>query len=53
MIDKTIKFFGVNIAILTISDTRNFDNDKYASGLRGRIEIACCKRPFTLIDLMP
>ena len=31
MIDKTIEFFGINIAILTISDTRNFNNDK--SGL--------------------
>ena len=33
MIDKSIKFFGINIAILTISDTRNFDNDKSGSTL--------------------
>ena len=33
MIDKSIKFFGINIAILTISDTRNFVNDKSGSTL--------------------
>ena len=38
MIDKSIKFFGVNIAILTISDTRNFDNDKSGSTLRKLVE---------------
>ena len=38
MIDKSIKFFGINIAILTISDTRNFDNDKSGSILRKLIE---------------
>ena len=38
MIDKSIKFFGINIAILTISDTRNFDNDKSGSTLRKLVE---------------
>ena len=38
MIDKSIKFFGINIAILTISDTRNFDNDKSGSILRKLVE---------------
>mgnify|MGYP001971457254 FL=1 len=38
MIDKTIKFFGINIGILTISDTRNFDNDKSGSTLKSLIE---------------
>ena len=38
MIDKTIKFFGINIAILTISDTRKFDNDKSGSTLRKLVE---------------
>ena len=38
MIDKSIKFFGINIAILTISDTRNFDNDKSGSTLIKLIE---------------
>ena len=38
MIDKSIKFFGVNIAILTISDTRNFDNDKSGSTLQKLVE---------------
>ena len=38
MIDKSIKFFGINIGILTISDTRNFDNDKSGSTLRKLVE---------------
>ena len=38
MIDKTIEFFGINIAILTISDTRNFDNDTSGSTLIKLIE---------------
>ena len=38
MIDKSIKFFGINIAILTISDTRNFDNDKSGSTLKRLVE---------------
>ena len=38
MIDKSIEFFGINIAILTISDTRNFDNDKSGSTLIKLIE---------------
>ena len=38
MIDKSIKFFGINIAVLTISDTRNFDNDKSGSTLRKLVE---------------
>ena len=38
MIDKSIKFFGIHIAILTISDTRNFDNDKSGSTLRKLVE---------------
>ncbi len=38
MIDKSIKFFGVNIAILTISDTRNLDNDKSGSTLQKLVE---------------
>ena len=38
MIDESIKFFGINIAILTISDTRNFDNDKSGSTLRKLVE---------------
>ena len=38
MIDKSIKFFGINIAILTISDTRNFDNDKSGSTLKKLVE---------------
>ena len=28
MIDKSIQFFGINIAVLTISDTRDINNDK-------------------------
>ena len=39
MIDKSIKFFGINIAILTISDTRNFDNDKSGSTLKKLVKI--------------
>ena len=38
MIDKTIQFFGINIAILTISDTRNFNNDKSGSILESLIQ---------------
>ena len=38
MIDETIEFFGINIAILTISDTRNFDNDKSGKVLKSLIE---------------
>ena len=38
MIDKSIKFFGINIAILTISDSRNFNNDKSGSILKSLIE---------------
>ena len=38
MIDESIKFFGINIAILTISDTRNFDNDKSGSTLKRLVE---------------
>ena len=38
MIDKSIEFFGINIGILTISDTRNFDNDKSGSILESLIE---------------
>ena len=38
MIDESIEFFGINIGILTISDTRNFDNDKSGSMLKSLIE---------------
>ena len=38
MIDKSIEFFGINIGILTISDTRNFDNDKSGLILKSLIE---------------
>ena len=38
MIDKSIEFFGINIGILTISDTRNFENDKSGSVLKSLIE---------------
>ncbi len=38
MIDKSIEFFGINIAILTISDSRNFSNDKSGSILKSLIE---------------
>ena len=38
MIDETIEFFGINIAVLTISDTRNFDNDKSGKILKSLIE---------------
>ena len=38
MIDKSIKFFGINIAILTVSDTRNFNNDKSGSILKKLVE---------------
>ena len=38
MIDKTIQFLAINIAILTISDTRNFDNDKSGSILKKLVE---------------
>ena len=38
MIDNSIEFLGINIAVLTVSDTRNFDNDKSASTLTKLIE---------------
>ena len=38
MIDKTIEFLGINIGILTISDTRNFENDESGSTLKRLIE---------------
>ena len=38
MIDKTIDFVGINIAVLTISDSRNFKNDKSGSTLKNLIE---------------
>tara|TARA_Y100001933_G_C18559839_1_gene380914 strand:- start:1 stop:525 length:525 start_codon:yes stop_codon:yes gene_type:complete len=38
MIDETIDFFGINIAILTISDTRNVNNDKSGLTLKSLIE---------------
>ena len=38
MIDESIEFFGINIAVLTISDTRNFDNDQSGSILKSLIE---------------
>ena len=38
MIDNSIEFLGINIAILTVSDTRNFDNDKSGSTLIKLIE---------------
>ena len=38
MIDNSIEFLGINIAVLTVSDTRNFDNDKSGSTLTKLIE---------------
>ena len=38
MIDESIEFLGINIGILTISDTRNFDNDKSGSILKSLIQ---------------
>jgi len=38
MIDESIEFFGINVAVLTISDTRNFDNDQSGSILKTLIE---------------
>ena len=38
MIDKSIEFFGINVGILTISDTRNFHNDKSGLILKSLIE---------------
>ena len=38
MIDNSIEFFKINIGILTISDTRNFNNDKTGSTLKSLIE---------------
>ena len=38
MIDNSIEFLGINIAVLTVSDTRNFDNDKSGSTLIKLIE---------------
>lgn len=37
-IDETIEFIPVNIAVLTLSDTRTFDNDTSGDTLAGRIE---------------
>jgi molybdenum cofactor biosynthesis protein B len=39
-IDETIDFIPVNIAVLTLSDTRTFDNDTSGDTLAGRIEAA-------------
>ena len=38
MIDESIEFFGINAAVLTISDTRNLDNDQSGSILKSLIE---------------
>ncbi len=38
MIDKKIEFFGINIGVLTLSDTRNFDNDKSGIILKSLLE---------------
>ena len=38
MIDKSIQFFGVNIGVLTISDTRDLNNDKSGSILKSLIQ---------------
>tara|TARA_B100000700_G_C14596506_1_gene647053 strand:- start:116 stop:646 length:531 start_codon:yes stop_codon:yes gene_type:complete len=37
-IDTSIKFIPINIALITISDSRNEDNDKSGNLLRDRIE---------------
>lgn len=39
-IDETLEFIPVNIAVLTLSDTRTFDNDTSGDTLAGRIEAA-------------
>ena len=38
MIDKNINFYGVNIAVLTISDSRSFKDDKSGAILKQKIE---------------
>ncbi len=38
MIDKSIQFFGINIAVLTISDTRDLNNDKSGSILKSLVQ---------------
>ena len=38
MIDKSIEFLEINVGILTISDTRNFNNDKSGAILKSLIE---------------
>ena len=38
MIDRSIQFFGINIAVLTISDTRDLRNDKSGSILKTLIK---------------
>ena len=38
MIDKNINFHGINIAVLTISDSRNFKDDKSGDVLKEKIE---------------
>jgi len=39
-IDETIDFIPVSIAVLTISDTRTFEDDKSGDTLAGRVEAA-------------
>lgn len=39
-IDETLEFMPVRIAVLTVSDTRTFDNDKSGDTLVSRIETA-------------
>ena len=39
-IDESIPFQAVNIAVLTISDTRTFDDDRSGDTLAGRVETA-------------
>jgi len=39
-IDETIEFIPVNIAVLTISDTRSFADDRSGDTLAGRVEAA-------------
>ena len=38
MIDKNIKFISINIAILTISDSRNLENDESGKLLVGMLK---------------
>ena len=38
MIDKSIQFFGINMGVLTISDTRDLNNDKSGSILKSLIQ---------------